>query len=46
MRLKPLQEKILKQLINQEVLLSRLYALFSKQFPQYNELWGKLSKEE
>lgn len=46
MSLEPFQEKIIKQLINQEVLLSRLYALFSKQFPQYEELWEKLSKEE
>jgi len=46
MSLDPVQEKILKQLINQEDLLSRLYALFSMQFPQHKEFWGKLSKEE
>ena len=46
MSLESLQEKILKQLINQEVLLSRLYALFSRQFPLYKDLWEKLSKEE
>ncbi|MFC1859010.1 ferritin family protein [Thermodesulfobacteriota bacterium] len=46
MSLKPFQEKILKQLIHQEVLLSRLYTLFSRQFPQQKEFWGKLSKEE
>ena len=46
MSLKPFQEKILKLLIQQETLLSRLYALFSKQFPQQKEFWKKLSKEE
>ncbi|MBT3312177.1 MAG: hypothetical protein HN737_11250 [Desulfobacterales bacterium] len=46
MSLKPFQEKILRQLIQQETLLSRLYALFSKQFPQQKEFWEKLSKEE
>jgi Rubrerythrin len=46
MSLKPFQEKILQQLINQEVLLSRLYSIFSKQFPQCKEFWEKLSKEE
>jgi len=46
MSLESLQEKILKQLINQEILLSRLYALFSMQFPQHKDLWEKLSKEE
>ena len=46
MSIKPFQEKIIQQLINQEALLSRLYSLFSKQFPQYKEFWEKLSKEE
>ncbi len=46
MSIKPFQEKILQQLINQEALLSKLYSIFSKQFPQYNEFWEKLSKEE
>ena len=46
MSLEPYQEKIIKQLITQEVLLARLYAFFSRQFPPYKELWGKLSKEE
>lgn len=46
MGLKPFQEEILNRLIHQEILLSRLYALFSGQFPQYSELWGKLSQEE
>jgi len=46
MSLKPFQEKILRQLIQQETLLSKLYALFSKQFPQQKEFWEKLSKEE
>ena len=46
MSLEPFQEKILEQLIHQEYLLSKLYAIFSKQFPQYKEFWTKLSKEE
>jgi len=46
MELEPYQEKILTQLIDQEVLLSKLYALYSNQFPQYKEFWENLSKEE
>ncbi len=46
MSLKPFQEKMLKLLIQQETLLSRLYALFSEQFTEQKEFWGKLSKEE
>ena len=46
MSLEPFQEKILKQIIHQEQLLSRLYAIFSKQFPQHKEFWENLSKEE
>ena len=46
MNIKPFQEKILQQLIDQEALLSRLYAIFSKQFPEYQEFWEELSKEE
>jgi len=44
--LKPYQEKIIQQMITQENLLSRLYALFAQQFPEYAEFWGKLSEEE
>lgn len=46
MDLKPYQEKIIQQMVTQEKLLSRLYALFAQQFPEYAEFWGKLSKEE
>lgn len=46
MSLKPYQEKIIQQMVTQENLLSRLYALFAQQFPEYAEFWGKLSKEE
>lgn len=46
MKLKPYQEKIIQQMVTQEKLLSRLYALFAQQFPEYAEFWGKLSKEE
>ena len=33
MELKPYQEKIIKQLITQEKMLSKLYGAFSEQFP-------------
>lgn len=46
MELKPHQEKIIKQLITQEKMLSNLYTIFSKQFPEYSKIWEKLSKEE
>ena len=46
MSLEPNEKKLLKQLIHQEVLLSKLYALFSRQFPKHKEFWVKLSKEE
>ncbi len=46
MSLKPFQENIILQLINQEKTLARLYALFSEQFPDYQEFWIKLSREE
>ena len=46
MSLKPFQEKILEQLIEQEDLLSKLYTIFSEQFPEHKEFWGKLSQEE
>ena len=46
MDLNPFQEKILKQLISQERMLSELYGYFAKQFPQYKKFWEKLSREE
>ena len=46
MSLKPYQEKIIQQMVTQENLLSRLYALFAQQFPEFAEFWGILSKEE
>ena len=46
MTLEPYQEKIIQQMATQEKLLSRLYALFSQQFPEHAEFWEKLSKEE
>lgn len=46
MSLEPYQEKILTQLTHQEALLSKLYAIFAEQFPEYEEFWRKLSKEE
>jgi len=44
--LEPYQEKIIQQMVVQEKLLSRMYALFAQQFPEYAGFWGKLSKEE
>jgi len=46
MSLKPYQEKIIQQMIDQERLLSKIYALFAEKFPQYNEFWMELSREE
>jgi hypothetical protein len=42
----PYQEKIIQQMVTQEKLLSKMYALFAQQFPEYAEFWGRLSKEE
>ncbi|MDP3283525.1 MAG: hypothetical protein Q8M56_03780 [Desulfobacterales bacterium] len=46
MGLKPYQEKIIQQMIDQERLLSKIYALFAEKFPQYIEFWMELSREE
>jgi len=46
MALKPQQEKIIQQMIDQERLLSKIYALFAEKFPQYHDFWMDLSKEE
>ncbi|NWH05245.1 ferritin family protein [Desulfobacter latus] len=46
MELKADQEKIIKQLITQEEMLSKLYGHFSEQFPEYSKFWNQLSKEE
>jgi len=46
MELKAHQEKIIKQLITQEEMLSKLYGHFSQQFPEYSQFWNQLSKEE
>lgn len=46
MGLKPYQEKIINQMITQERLLSEIYALFAKNFPQYSGFWTELSEEE
>ncbi|RPH51341.1 MAG: hypothetical protein EHM85_07040 [Desulfobacteraceae bacterium] len=46
MSLKPYQEKIIQQMIDQELLISELYALFAKDFPQYSAFWTELSGEE
>ena len=40
------QENVIQQLITQESLLSKLYATFAEQFPEYKEFWTKLSEEE
>ncbi|MBU0986651.1 MAG: hypothetical protein KKH68_05290 [Proteobacteria bacterium] len=46
MGLTPDQEKIIQLLVAQERLLSKLYAVFAEQFPNYADFWAKLSKEE
>ena len=46
MGLKPFQEKILQQLIQQENMLSELYEIFADQFPLHEKFWEKLSLEE
>lgn len=46
MAIESYQEKILAQLIEQESLLSKLYGLFARQFPEQGEFWTKLSREE
>jgi len=46
MSLESFQETIIRQLVEQETLLSRLYGIFAHQFPRYKEFWEKLSKEE
>jgi len=46
MELKSHQEKIIKQLVTQEEMLSKLYGYFSEQFPEYGNFWDKLSSEE
>lgn len=46
MALKPYQEKIIQQMIDQERLLSELYSLFAKEFPEYSAFWTELSEEE
>ena len=46
MELKAHQEKIIKQLITQEEMLSKLYGHFAQQFPEYSKFWNQLSKEE
>lgn len=40
------QEEIIKQLITQEEMLSKLYGHFSQQFSEYSNFWNQLSKEE
>jgi rubrerythrin len=46
MALKPFQEKIIRQLIQQENMLSELYQAFAGQFPPYEKFWKDLSREE
>lgn len=46
MELKAYQEKIIRQLIEQEKMLSELYAVFARQFPKNEKFFMYLSKEE
>lgn len=44
--LKPYQERIIDLMLKQETLLAELYHAFAKKFPEYEELWNKLAREE
>ena len=44
--LQPYQKKIIELLIRQEMLLSRLYGIFSTHFPKEKEFWTGLSRDE
>ena len=46
MKIAPYQEKILNQYQAQETLLSKLYSIFARQYPEYKEFWERLSLEE
>jgi hypothetical protein len=46
MNMTPHQEKVLQQYQKQEMLLSRLYSIFARLFPEFKEFWEKLSLEE
>lgn len=46
MGIKPYQDKIIRQMIEQERLVSELYAMFAKDFPEYSDFWNELSEEE
>ena len=46
MALHPDQSELLEQLISQEEMISRLYEIFSKQFPQHASFWKELSLAE
>ena len=46
MSLEAYQEKLIHQLIEQERLLSKLYSVFSDQFPDHRTFWTGLSNEE
>ncbi len=44
--LEPYQKKIIEYMYSQEILLAKLYKLFSEQFPDYREFWEDLAKDE
>ena len=44
--LKPYQKKIIDLLLEQEMLLARLYTTYSKKFQELQDFWRELAKEE
>lgn len=45
-QLKPYQEKIITLLLKQETLLASLYQTFAQKFPEHEEFWSQLAREE
>lgn len=43
---KPYQEEIIALMLQQESLLATLYRTFGRKFPEYEQLWDKLAREE
>lgn len=45
-QLKPYQEKIIALLQQQENLLAKLYQTFAQKFPEHEDFWNQLAREE
>lgn len=46
MKLKPYQIKIINLYLEQELLLSKIYRLFSEKYERYKDFWLSISREE